>query len=140
MYSAAAKAKLNAFFRTLRNRHHLVAKQEFSCCGGCASYEISCDYGALRDAGKGEDIAGAVFYHKQDRDTLRRTGKLYLRFGQITYQDLGQATSPLQPKYRTKLSTEEVGQLACRELATTGLPYTWNGKANECILVDLREE
>lgn len=55
-------------FAELR-KHGYVARMNFSCCGGCASYEI----------GQSKKYQGkCVYYHRQAAERLRETGKCML--------------------------------------------------------------
>jgi len=60
------KDKLNKAFRALRKAGYF-AKQDFECCQ-------SCGCAAVPDTHQHK----YVFYHRQDRDYLRNTGKCYL--------------------------------------------------------------
>jgi hypothetical protein len=127
------KSRLNALFRRLR-KDGLMARQNFSCCMSCGCFEIATDYGDLRDQGQGEALKGYVFYHKQDTDGLKRTGRLALRFGQ-----LGCYRGEKEMKYKGPLTAEQVADLivtACKDLK---VKYEWNSDVNTVIALDLKE-
>ena len=129
--------KWNELFRLLR-KEGLIARQNFSCCGGCAGYELAEEYAAARKAGKGQKIKGVVFYHRQDADTLRRTGATYVRFGKIlSYGDTPPNAdgSPRKPQFETPLSDVEVGEIMKRCLDQVGLEYSWNGDPSQCFYI-----
>jgi hypothetical protein len=58
--------KLNKAFKELTEKGYF-AKQNFSCCQSCGWAEIDDD--------KSDKV---VFYHQQDNDNLKETGKCYL--------------------------------------------------------------
>jgi hypothetical protein len=128
------KEKLNELFRRLRSEH-LVAKQNFLCCGSCAGYEIATDYLKKRDAGEGSYLQGYVFYHKQDGEGLRERGETYLAFGQLECW----GDSKDGPKYKGPLSTEEVGKIIQRLCEELNIKYEWNGSAATRFHIDLTE-
>jgi hypothetical protein len=117
------KDKLNHAFRQMRHAG-LVARQNFSCCGSCAGYELTTDIVAM-PAKKRANVKGVCFYHRQDAERLNRGGDLYLGFGPVDSTEHGQIG----------LETVQVGRLVVRALELAGLGYEWDGTASQCILV-----
>jgi hypothetical protein len=67
------KDNLRNVFKELR-KNNFVAKMNFSCCGGCGSYECS---QIAREKGKTK----VVFYHRQNEETLKfYDGTVYLHY------------------------------------------------------------
>ena len=61
----AVRARLTQAFRALRKSGY-VCRQNFMCCMGCAN------------AAMPEGTTKCVFYHRQDADSLRKRGSVYL--------------------------------------------------------------
>jgi len=113
--------RLTKAFREAGKRG-LVARQNFSCCGGCASSEL----GSMATA-RGKD--GVVYYHRQDAERLRPSGRygrnpgadhVYLGYGSVHDGDA---------------ATVDVGNKVCEALARAGLAYEWDGGAATRIKV-----
>lgn len=117
------KTKLNIAFALMREMG-LVARQNFSCCGGCAGYELTSDIVAMPEK-KRIKVKGVCFYHAQDASELRRGGNLWLGFGPVDSTEYG----------KIGLETEQVGRLVTGCLTQAGLEWEWNGEASERILV-----
>ncbi len=128
-------ARLNELFKLLR-KEGLIARQNFSCCGGCAGSELATYYGELCDAGKGDKIKGVAFYHQQDAETLRCEGGTYLAYGEVSHWD----SEAKAVKYKSPLSTEEVGRVierCCRQL---NMMYEWDGNPSTRFWVQTDED
>lgn len=112
--------KLTAAFRHMRKAGY-VARQNFSCCGGCASSEL----GDVLDT-KPEKL-GAAYYHRQDGERINRdrnpAEEVWLGFG----------ASP----HATHVDDEEAGWAVCRALAKAGLSFEWNGSGSMRVCVKL---
>jgi hypothetical protein len=136
--------KLNEAFRRFRALG-LIARQSFSCCGGCAGYEIAASLGdkvkkvwdergpepAKREFERLQrKIKGVVFYHRQDRDNLEESGWVYLAFGDVEASNVGTFGMP----------TLEVGKAICKILDEVGLKYEWDGTEHQRICVDVRTD
>jgi len=117
------KVKLNVAFALMR-KAGLVARQNFSCCGSCAGYELTTDIVAMPDK-KRAKVKGVCFYHQQDADRLRAGRDLYLGYGPVDSKEHGQIG----------LETVQVGALVVKCLAEAGLAYEWDGTASQRILV-----
>lgn len=122
--------RISDAFRRLRKRG-LIARQNFSCCGNCAGYEIATyithaiNHGMSRQA-----VAGCVFYTRQDTVALRRgRGHMYLSYGPLETKDLGTVGLP----------TIEVGQIICTVLRESGIKYEWDGNPDTRIAIDVAD-
>lgn len=126
------KKKLNAAFRALRKRGY-IARQSFSCCLTCAGCELS---GMLKEAHEtGKPLPrGAVYYHRQDAERLRETGRSMLRYGRVEWWG-GDGEAPA---LTTPLSTDQVAVEVMEELERAGVPAKWDGDTARCIEIDLR--
>lgn len=120
-----ARERLGDAFKALRKRG-MIARRRFSCCNGCAGYEIACSVEEKfdRDPERARRITGAVFYSRQ-ADFQGPRGKIYLHFGAIDTTKHGEIGLP----------DEEVGRMICEELKTAQLRYEWSGDTTESILV-----
>lgn len=127
------KDKLNELFKRLRSEH-LIAKQNFSCCGSCAGYELATIYGDKRKAGEWAHIQGVVFYHRQDADSLSTEGGTYLAYGELSFYGDGK-----EPLFKTPLSNEAVGEIIKRLCEELNIKYEWNGQGYTRFYVDLTE-
>lgn len=90
----------------------LVAKENFSCCTGCGTSEIS----GYAEA----ETRGYVFYHVQDAESGWSYGNLCLVFGD---------------HMRTDAGTIAIGHEIVAAVARAGLPVAWNGTAQQRITV-----
>lgn len=121
--------RLNLVFKEFRKRG-LIGRQNFSCCGSCAGAELANWYGALRKAGKGLKYKGLVFYHRQNTENLRDTGKTYLAYGDLSHYEGSEV------KFKTPLSTKEVGEIITDVLKQHNMYFEWDGDPGQKILID----
>jgi hypothetical protein len=121
--------RLNKVFKEFRKRG-LIARQNFSCCGSCAGAELANWYGARRAAGKAEQYKGLVFYHRQNTEHLRNDGITYLAYGELSHYENGEV------KFKTPLSTKEVGDIIADVLKKHNMHFEWNGDPDEKILIN----
>lgn len=125
------KLALNKAFQALR-KQGFIARQNFSCCNGCAGGEIATEVEAKIDAGKlREDFKGVVFYTRQQRmitESKRATTiqKVHLSFGPLGTTKHGELG----------ISTKEAGDLVAEALKDAGVTFEWDGSPDQCILVD----
>lgn len=117
------KERLNQAFKAVR-KHGILARQNFSCCSGCAGYELADKMDDLRRADKA--VRGAVFYHRQATEQLVSRGEVYLGFG----CDANAASN--EPE---GVRTRVVGCFMIEALDDAGLAVEWNGSPHKCILV-----
>ena len=113
------KDALTEAFKAMR-KDGILARQNFSCCGGCASYELGTKLEEAKAAGKPK--VGTVYYHRQDAEGLRRDGTVYLGFG------AGRGSSD-----------DDSRLVACKALEAlndAGLKTEWDGTPRTRIWVD----
>jgi hypothetical protein len=67
--------RLHSAFVALNDRH-IVARENFSCCGNCGSVEI---WDEIRE--HGENARGYTFFHIQDTEGAVTDGSLYMSYG-----------------------------------------------------------
>jgi hypothetical protein len=74
---------------------------------------------------KRKQIKGYTFYHKQNTEDMKRTGKVRLAFSDASTQ-----------KYpKVKVSTVEVGNIIVETASKCGLDVEWDGTEDRKILV-----
>ena len=117
-----ARAQLTKAFAAMR-KQGLIARQNFSCCLGCAGCELVNEVEVL-PATRRAQIKGAVFYTKQQGFEPGKTGT-YLFFGSIETTKVG----------TVGLDTKKVGKLAVQCLKEAGLTVKWNGSPKKSIWV-----
>lgn len=116
------KAKLNNLFKELR-KDGLVARQNFLCCGGCASSEI----GSMAEK---RGLPGGVYYHQQDADKLygrdyfmqKPAEEVYLGYGALDEADI---------------DSRQIGIMICVAASRVGLEVEWNGSSAQRVKVKL---
>jgi hypothetical protein len=134
------KDKLRAAFVCFR-KLGLVARQGFMCCGGCAGAEIASRLGDKLtklwntrgpDAAKRQfdKIKGCVFYTRQDADSMRYDGRVWLAYGSVDSTEAGEIGLP----------TVEVGNMIAEVLTTLGMKFEWDGNGDRKIVIDLRDQ
>ena len=120
----ATATPISKAFKTLRQAG-FYARQNFSCCSGCAGYELATKAQACPVHKR---PLGCVFYTRQDtpRETRwsRYPEKMYLKFGPLYTS--GQCIG---------LPAADVGRLVCEALEEQGIEYEWDGNPNQCIAV-----
>lgn len=119
--------QLGVAFEALR-KAGFIARRGFSCCRGCAGSQLAIDLEA-KSEDKRAKVRGAVFYTKQDADHLRKEEDFYLAFGPIHSQKFGKVGE----------ATETIGAEAVRLLRESGVEVSWDGKAETCILVEVKK-
>lgn len=111
--------RLDAAFATLE-ADGIVARQNFSCCGTCASSEIWGEMEAVRDSGG--PVRGYAYYHMQDTEAAVEGDGIYLGYG-ATEEGEGPAL--------------KVAQDIVAGLKAHGLQTQWNGSWGQRIGVTL---
>lgn len=106
--------KVTEAFRAIR-KHKIFARQNFLCCGSCASYALGTQLTEAR--AKGKEAKGAVYYHRQDAECALEAGVLYIGFG------AGDGDDSLAMDEQTV----EVGKITVQCLREAGLDVTWDG-------------
>lgn len=127
------RKRLTAAFADMRKNHKLLARQNFSCCGGCAGYEIAHFAEEKYNAKTRKQFAGAVYYHRQTAEARDDGYDFYLYFGGIDSDKYGVISTA---------SDKEVGNTICQVLKEHGIETFWEGSENTAIrlLVCTHEE
>lgn len=128
------KEKLTKAFAQLR-KAGFVAKQNFSCCGSCASYEIATAHAKLSKA-KRAKVRGAVFYHAQDNEVFKRGRRVYPRGEERLFISYG--TIEARGCEPTVLTMKEVGAFLVQVLRENGIECKWDGDPS--IRVEVKVE
>lgn len=121
-----SKQKLNAAFRALR-KLGLIARQNFSCCRGCAESEIATKLGKQIDAGKIDhaQVKGGVFYSRDEAERRDNGWAFNISFWPIDVTGHGDVGG----------TREEIGGVVVDTLLRFGIKTEWNGDGYELILV-----
>lgn len=110
------KGLLNTFFKMLRAQGFL-ARQDFSCCGGCGMSELA----NVVETSK-KTFKGVVFYHHQDTEGVKT--------GEGTYLVHSPATKETDDDAR-----KAVGQRVVEIAKSCGLNVEWDGEPGTRIWV-----
>ena len=111
--------RLDAAFAALED-DGVIARQNFSCCGNCASAEIWAEIDEARDAGR--PARGYAYYHMQDTESAVDGHGLYLGYGACAEGDD---------------ATLGVAQEIVARLQAHGLRTDWDGSITKRIAVPL---
>jgi len=119
---------LKDVFKKLRKQGFL-ARMNFSCCASCAGFELAEIAEGLIDAGKrsAESIKGAVYYHRQDKDSMYSSGWLHIRYCSLT----------IKKNKEIGIDAKKIGEAVCALLKNAKLGYMWNGDSGKTIQVDM---
>lgn len=115
------KDKLTVAFRALR-KEGMIARQNYLCCGTCAS--AGCYQEARKRDEAGKVVTGAVYYHRQNNESLENSRDLY-----IAYDEYEPTGGPAH------LTTAEVGRKLAAALKDAGLTVEWDGSPDLCVKV-----
>lgn len=129
------KARLTKAFRELR-REGFIARQNFACCGSCASYEIAKSVSDKIDAGLPEEQhpMGCVFYSRQDNEAFAERDRrwrgtddfyLYLKYGAVHTHKHGAIGH----------QDVRVGEQVRYECERAGLWVEWSGSDDDCVCI-----
>ncbi len=111
--------RLDAAFAELE-RAGIVARQDFSCCGNCASGEI---WGEVETANRrGQCVRGFTYYHMQDTEAAVEGHGVYLGYGAVQE---GEAAAL------------EIAREIVATVQRHGLTVEWDGTWKKRILVRL---
>lgn len=117
------RKKVIEAFKLLRKKG-LIARSNFSCCQNCAGYAIAGYLEELPES-KRKKIKGVVYWHKQDEQSFRESGTLYLAYGDVDTKKCGVVGLP----------TAEVGKIICDTFKELSIPFEWNGNGETRIKV-----
>ncbi len=108
--------RLDAAFDDLE-KDGIVARQNFTCCQSCGSYEIGDEIDAAKKKGA---VIGYTFYHQQDTESAADGCGLYLLYGALKAKD-----------------AKRVAKAIVGALKGAGLKTTWDGDLGTRILVEM---
>ena len=111
-------------FAKLR-KNDFIARMNFSCCGGCAVYEIGYLAKAKCEKKGVSNPSGFAFYHRQDGDHLREYGEVFIGFG--GHED--------EEDKHFSISPAEAAEKIVTALCAEGLEVDWNGDVTQRIHV-----
>ena len=103
----------------------VYARQNFLCCGGCASSALTTEIEAFNAKGKKTKAIGAVWYHKQDTGGMNRGHDLYIGYG--AHDAVGDCSKDMM--------TKRIGDLLFVCLEAEGLTLEWDGEIRTRIAV-----
>lgn len=122
------RQQLSEVFKQLRKRG-FVARQYFSCCGSCASYEIAIEKDG---ANHGKRVA---FTHAQDRDGVS-DGRMFVKYGVV----ISHAKDEVKPLFASDLDEREARAAAGREVSevavAAGLTVEWDGTPEKTVVLE----
>jgi len=110
------RIKVKEAFRQLR-KEGFIARANHLCCSNCAGYNLTEKATEDVELGKKkkEEIKGCVFWHNQDDESFNRRGILFLSFGNLHSQQIGDIG----------IGTLEVGKRVVEVLREKGLDVEW---------------
>lgn len=137
--TGSARDVLGIVFGQLRKLGYL-ARMNFLCCAGCASYDLATRAAALKD--KGKTVNGVVFWHRQDEDRYQESGRLFLRYGKASTQehgDIGKPTVEVGHEV-VNLINKAAAEYAAINARASGreeslVTVQWDGNESSCIEV-----
>lgn len=101
----------------------VLTKRGFSCCGGCASAELTCAWEADKRGDK--RAIGAVHYNRQIAAGYRRGEDLYFHYGAFEGQDDCSRDSIVN----------SIGSVLAYCLRQEGCSVEWTGANRDCVIV-----
>ncbi len=102
-----------------------LAREDFSCCSGCAGYELTeLAVQAIKAGRTAESIRGWIAQH-EDAENFASDRDFYLAYGPMESTEFGMIGR----------SDEEVGREVVQVLAKHGVQTEWNGDGRTRILV-----
>ena len=128
---------LNQAFAVLE-KNGIIAWQNFSCCGTCASAEI------WDVTDESREWLGHVFYHEQDAKTLTEAGGTYVAFGSFLayprderdWEALSEVRKEESNEKHRELSVALMKDCIAPVLVRYGLRVDWNGRFDTRPYID----
>ncbi|GAB3398432.1 hypothetical protein GCM10027515_03630 [Schumannella luteola] len=116
----------------------VVARQNFSCCGTCASGEIWDERPADRPS------RGYVYFHMQDTEQLIESNSTYLGYGAFPDAYLSEAEwnaldEPAQNEFYERTTTALMDEVVTPTLTRHGIQVVWNHRLDTRILIENAE-
>ncbi|WP_433220191.1 DUF6891 domain-containing protein [Dactylosporangium sp. CS-047395] len=129
------RSNLNRAFAEL-NARGVIARENFSCCGTCASAEI------LDERDESRHWLGYVWYHQQDTESLAAStdGAVYLGYGVFPPEDFDEAAyerltdAEREAQYQRDLE-QLLDGLVFPVLREHGMAVRWNRRQSTRILL-----
>lgn len=133
-WSALPKTALTRAFETLAERG-VVARENFSCCGTCASGEI------FDERDDSQTWRGYVYYHQQDTDGLIEDRSTYIGYGAFLEAWMTETEWNALPEREREQRYERIVTALMRDevipvLEAHGATVTWNGSLDTRIRLD----
>lgn len=130
-------SNLNRAFAALEEEG-VIARQNFTCCGTCASAEI---WDEIDDS---REWKGYIYFHQQDAESLAESGGTYVGFGSFLayprdeneWNALSDAQKEEISALHKKLSVELMKDTIIPVLEKHGLSVKWNGNYNTRPYID----
>lgn len=124
-------SNLNRAFAALEEEG-VIARQNFTCCGTCASAEI---WGEMDDS---REWKGYIYFHQQDTESLAESGGTYIGFGSFLayprdeekWNILSDAQKEEIRALHEKLSVQLLRETVIPVLEKHGLSVKWKWKGN----------
>ena len=124
-------SNLNRAFAALEEEG-VIARQNFTCCGTCASAEI---WDEMDDS---REWKGYIYFHEQDTESLAESGGTYIGFGSFLayprdeekWNTLSDAQKEEIRALHEKLSAQLLRETVIPMLEKHGLSVKWNGNYN----------
>jgi hypothetical protein len=101
----------------------VLTKRAFSCCGGCASAELTCAWEADKRGDKRP--IGAVHYNRQVAAGYRKGEDIYFHYG--AFDVAGDCSR--------ETMAGRIGDLLAESLRREGCLVEWSGKTRDCVIV-----
>lgn len=127
------KRRIGEAFRYMRKHNSLVCRQNHFCCQGCASADLG---GRIEEQNKEKPGRwnGAVFFHRQSEDGLKRSGEVCIYY--FHAKDVADPSGALVDENRPK-DAAEIGQIIKEVCECFGLEVEWNGSPMQAVTVRL---
>ena len=130
-------SNLNRAFAALEEEG-VIARQNFTCCGTCASAEI---WDEIDDS---REWKGYIYFHQQDTESLAESGGTYVGFGSFLayprdeekWNTLRDAQKEEISALHEKLSVQLLRETVIPVLEKHGLSVKWNGNYNTRPYID----
>ncbi len=124
---SGGRGKLTDAFKLLR-KEGLIAKQNFSCCGSCATYEIG-EQAKKRAKKFGKFPKGYVQYNRQSTEGIETFGSVNISYGAFYSRN--------DIRRKECFTDLEIGRLIEAKMKEVGLKTKWDGDVHKCVNVDV---
>ena len=128
-FGEAPASNLDRAFEALR-RAHVVAEQDFTCCGTCGHAEIEGD----------QDDLGYVFFNQQDTENLVEDGSTCLSYGifwpaHISEEEYNALSNSQREELYDATTINLMKTVVIPILQEHGMGVSWNGNMDTRILI-----